>query len=333
MNINDIAKIAGVSSMTVSRVINNSGAVGKKTREKIEKIIKENDYLPNVNARNLSSKQSNTIGVIIPDIENPFFASIIKGISSVNDTKNLNTILYNTNGEIEKESKAIDIMIEQRVKGCIICVVSSFKSNQNIQRLVDRKIPFILMDRELFNYNYSGLFLDDIYGGYLATKSLIESGHKEIAIITGNFETKNAQDRYLGYLKALKEFSIPINENYVFKGDFKIESGIEFIETVWKKNISITAVFSSNNFMTLGILKKLKKLKLKRKLSIISFDDPEYFNILETHISCIKRDVYKMGKDSMNLLLSQIDEPNQIKKFFITPTLDLNGSEKLMEEN
>ena len=332
MNINDIAKIAGVSNMTVSRVINNSGAVGKKTREKIEKIIKENNYFPSAIARNLSSKQSNTIGVVIPDIENPFFASIIKGINSNNDITNLNTILYDTNSEIEKESKAIDIMIEQRVKGCIICIVSSFNSNKNIQKLVDKKIPFILIDRELFNYNYSGLFLDDIYGGYLATKSLIENGHKKIAIVTGNFETKNAQDRYLGYLKALKEFSIPINENYVFKGDFKIESGIEFIEKILEKNIAITAVFSSNNIMTLGILKKikiLKKLKLKLKLSIMSFDDPEYFNILETHISCIQRDVYKMGKDSMELLLSQIENPNQIKKIFIKPILELNGSEKL----
>lgn len=329
MNINDIAKIAGVSSMTVSRVINNSGAVGKKTREKIEKIIKENNYFPSAIARNLSSKQSNTIGIIISDIENPFFASIIKGVNSINDTKNLNTILYNTNSEIEKESKAIDIMIEQRVRGCIICVASSFKSNKNIQKLVDKKVPFILIDRELFNYNYSGLFLDDIHGGYLATKSLIENGHKKIAIITGDFETKNAQDRYLGYLKALKEFSIPVNEDYIFKGDFKIKSGVEFIEKIWEKNSDITAVFSSNNFMTLGVLKKLKQIKTKRKLSIMSFDDPEYFNILETHISCIQRDVYKMGKDSMELLLLQIENPNQIKKIFITPVLELNGSEKL----
>ena len=329
MTINDIAKIASVSSMTVSRVINNSGAVGKKTREKIERIIKENNYFPSAIARNLSSKQSNTIGVIIPDIENPFFSSIIKGIGSVNDTKNLNTILYDTDSKIEKESKAINVMIEQRVKGCIISVVSSFKSNKNVQKLVDKKIPFILIDREIFNYNYSGLFLDDIHGGYLATKSLIENGHVEIAIITGDFETKNAQDRYLGYLKALKEFSIPLNQNYVFKGNFKVESGIDFINKVWEKNTAITAVFSSNNFMTLGILKQLKQLKSKRKLSIISFDDPDYFNLLEAHISSIQRDIYRMGKDGMNLLLKQIDDPTKIRKNFITPTLVLNGSEKI----
>ena len=220
-------------------------------------------------------------------------------------------------------------MIEQRVKGCIICVASSFKSNENIKKLANRKIPFILIDRELYNYNYSGLFLDDTHGGYIATKALIESGHKEISIITGDFETKTAQDRYLGYLKALEEFSIPINEDYIFKGDFKIKSGIEFIEKIWKKQPKITAVFSSNNFMTLGVLKRLKKNKSKRRLSIISFDDPEYFNILESHISSIQRNVYKMGKDSMKLLFSQIENQDQIKKIFITPILELNGSEKL----
>jgi len=329
MNINDIAKLAGVSSMTVSRVINNKGSVKKKTREKIERIIKENNYFPSAIAKNLSSRKSNTIGIIIPDIENPFFASIIKGISTINDGKNLNTILYNTNSELDKESRAIDIMIEQRVKGCIICVASSFKSNENIKKLANRKIPFILIDRELYNYNYSGLFLDDTHGGYIATKALIESGHKEISIITGDFETKTAQDRYLGYLKALEEFSIPINEDYIFKGDFKIKSGIEFIEKIWKKQPKITAVFSSNNFMTLGVLKRLKKNKSKRRLSIISFDDPEYFNILESHISSIQRNVYKMGKDSMKLLFSQIENQDQIKKIFITPILELNGSEKL----
>ena len=329
MNINDIAKLAGVSSMTVSRVINNSGAVGKKTRETIEKIIKENNYTPSAVARSLSKKESNTIGIIIPDIDNPFFGSLIKGITNISDKENLNTILYNTNDQLIKESKAIDIMIEQRVKGCIISVVSSFDSHKNIQKLVDKNIPFILIDRELFNYNYSGLFLDDIYAGYLATKSLINNGHKEIAIITGNFDIKNAQDRYFGYLKALEEHSIPLNESYVFKGDFQIESGMKFIEKVWKKNLAITAVFSSNNFMTLGILKKLRSLKTKRQLSIISFDDPEYFNILESKISSIQRDVYKMGKDGMKLLLNQISNPNKIRKNFITPTIVLNGSEKL----
>jgi LacI family transcriptional regulator len=332
MNIKDIAKLAGVSTMTVSRVINNSSSVGDKTRENIEKIIKEHNYTPNAMARNLSSKQSNTIGVIIPDVENSFFGSLIKGINIINDKENLNTILYNTNSSLKKESKAIDLMIEQRVKGCIICVVSSFDSYSNIQKLVNHNIPFILIDRELFNHNYSGLFLDDIYGGYLATKSLIENGHKNIAIITGDFKTKNAQDRYFGYLKALSEFSIPLNENYVYKGDFKIESGINFIENTYKNNLEITAVFSSNNFMTLGVLKGLKDNKYLKKISIISFDNPDYFNILETHISSIQRDIYKMGKDGMLLLLKQINTPNKIIKNFITPTLILNGSEKLKNE-
>ena len=259
MNIKEIAVLAGVSNMTVSRVINNSGYVGTDTRNKIEIIIKENNYTPNAMARNLSKKQSNTIGVIISDIENHFFGSIIKGISNINDKENLNTILYNTDENLEKEEKAIDLMIEQRVKGCIISIVSSTKSKTNILKLKRHNIPFILLDREIYNANYNGIFLDDLYGGYMATKSLIENKHKNIAIITGDFDLKNAHDRYLGYLEALKEHSFPINNNYVYKGNFKMSSGMDFIDNILLNNPEITAVFSSNNTMTLGVLKRLRE--------------------------------------------------------------------------
>ncbi len=334
MKIQDIANLAGVSSATVSRVINQSGYVKSETQKKIRKIIKEYNFKPNAVARSLSKNESSTIGVIVPDIKNPFFGEIIKGVNEVADINQLNILLYDTNEKFEKENKAIDILIEQRVKGAIICVSSDKCSHENLKRLTSAGIKFVIFDRQIKDNNYDGVFLDDVQGGYISTEALIKAGHKEIGIITGPLTSVNAMNRYNGYCKALEDNGIALNKKNVFEGNFKFDSGYKIMNEIIKNKKNITGILSCNNFMTLGVIKAMSenKLKISEDMALISFDNPDYFDMLDLNVSSIKRPVKDMGRVAIEILLNKFDRPSYTQKVIISPELDLKGSEILIKK-
>lgn len=335
ITIKDIAKYAGVSPATVSRVINNTTNVSEATKNNVLEIIEKYNYSPNIFAKSLSKNESNTIGVIVPDVTNPFFGEVIKGVSEVADKNKLNMILCDTGEDSQKEERHLINLKSQRLKGLIITPTSDSNefNSKHLKLLKDMGIPIVLIDRDVKRSNFDGVFIDNIKGAFDATTSLIENGHKKIALISGPENSKPGRDRKRGYIKAFETANIPLDEAIIFKGDFKLDSGYRYTKTILNMKDRPTAIFSSNNMMTLGCIKALNEYKflIPKDISLIGFDDIETLNILGINISTIKRPTVEMGKIAMELLMERLikkdNDKENIKRIILEPQLNLRGSE------
>ena len=259
MRIQDIARLANVSVATVSRVINNNNNVKEETKERINQIIKENNYYPNIIARNLSKNENNTIGVIVPDIKNLYFASIMDGIVDEANNRNLNIILGCSNENFKLQKKYIELFIEQRVKGIIIAVTQNSYDKINFFEQISSKIPLVLIDRKI-DKQMPGVFFENFYSSYGVIEKFIKYGKKKIGFLAGPQTISTAKERLDGYKKALKDNGIKYDKKLVLYGDFTLESGYNLGKEILKREIN--AIYISNNSMTLGFLKALKELNI-----------------------------------------------------------------------
>lgn len=310
MNIRDIAKLAGVSSATVSRVINHSGYVKEETRQKVEQAIQGNHYVPNAAARSLSTQNSSSIGVIIPDITNEFFPNIFVGINDVAQKNQLNVLFFDTGESVEREHRYLQSVQSQQMKGLIITPVSGndLVTQRELHHLEEAGIPVVLVDRNTSGDDLSGVFVDNHQASYEGVKTLAQAGHQKIAIITGPPTSLPGKERFEGYCQALKDCNLPYREEFVVSGKFRIQEAYEQTKALMELKDRPTAIFSSNNLMTLGCLKYLteKKWKIGMNISVLGFDDINSLNIIDYPLSVITRDERLQGREAMELLLNQL---------------------------
>ncbi len=335
LTIHDIAKRANVSSATVSRVLNNSGYVKKETKELVESVIKEFGYTPNALARGLSKKDTNTIGVVVPDIENPFFGEVIKGISLVAESHNLNILLCNTNESTEQEKKSLQMLKEQRIKGIVITPTSDTNefNSEYLDLLESLGIPVILIDRDVKYSKFDGVFIDNIQGAVEGVQCLMKAGHQDIAIIAGPKTSKPGRDRLRGYRQAFAMAGLPVNEDYIVYGDFKLQSGYELTKKLLALPNPPTAIFSSNNMMTLGCIKCIREagLTLGTDVSLVGFDAIEILDVLNIPITFIDRPTYEMGKIAMEMCWDRLNgtaRTDMSQRITLMPKLIVRGSEQ-----
>ncbi|MBZ9609629.1 LacI family transcriptional regulator [Clostridium estertheticum] len=339
VTISDIAQKSKVSHATVSRVLNNSGYVKDETRKKVQKVIKDLNYTPSAIARSLSKSKTNTIGVIVPDINNLFFGEIIKGVTEIADEHNLNIILCDTDENKDKELKAINVLRQQRIQGLLITPTfyKDSGNSENLNALKSLEIPIILIDGHVEYLDFSGVFIDHIKGAYAGTTTLIEAGHTKIAIITGNMNSRPAKERLLGYEKALEANNIPVAKEYIFYGDYKYETAYEITKQILKMDNRPTAIFVSSNTMILGCIKAFyeEKIDVPRDMAIIGFDKLDMLNIIGMNISFINGPSIELGRIGMRMLLENLNsnKPTEIKRVTILPEILLKGSEKYIENN
>ncbi|MBE3578676.1 LacI family DNA-binding transcriptional regulator [Caldanaerobacter subterraneus] len=334
VTIKDIARLANVSVTTVSRVINNKPeGVSEETRQKILKLVKELGYQPNAIARGLVTKKTKTIGLIIPDISNPFFPDIARGVEDSAHIYGYNVFLCNTDDNLEKESEYIKALKEKYVDG-IIFTSSSIPKHEHIIELVESGIPVVIMDRRVDSENIYGVFLDNYEGGYIATKHLIDLGHEKIGCITGPLYTKSAKERLEGYKKALLDSGIKIDEKLIFEGDYKINGGIIGAERLLKDNKDMSAIFACNDLMAYGAYKTIRSFgyKIPDDISVVGFDDIQLSQILEPQLTTIKQPAYDMGLTAARMLIKLI-EGKKLKKKIINfrPQLVIRQSTKLVK--
>ena len=324
LKITDIAKLAGVSKATVSRVLNNNPNVKENTRVKIMGIIEKNNYYPNVIARNLSKQENNSIGVIMPDISNPFFSKVVDKISIEAEKQGLNVLLCNTNEEFSNQEKFIKTLIGQRIKGIILIATRDTYPKSKFLLEYENQIPIITVDRKL-NIDIPGVFMPNFDLAYNATKLFIDNGHKEIAIITGPLTEKTAVDRLEGYKKALVESGLTVKKKYIFNGDFNVESGYKIAHKIFK-NKDITGIFVSNNLMTIGLLKAAREVvyKIPKDISIFSFEEIEWSDYLGLEISAYKVPFEKIGEKAIELLFKKINNRAYKENILIDLTLVKN---------
>ena len=302
MRIQDIARLANVSVATVSRVINNNNNVKEETKERINQIIKENNYYPNIIARNLSKNENNTVGVIVPDIKNLYFASIMDGIVDEANNRNLNIILGCSNENFKLQKKYIELFIEQRVKGIIIAVTQNSYDKINFFEQISSKIPLVLIDRKI-DKQMPGVFFENFYSSYGVIEKFIKHGKKKIGFLAAPQTISTAKERLDGYKKALKDNGIKYDKKLVLYGDFTLESGYNLGKEILKREIN--AIYISNNSMTLGFLKALKELNINpESMEIATFEDNEIIRFIDEKIVSYDIPFSELSKKSIEILES-----------------------------
>ncbi|ALA95711.1 LacI family DNA-binding transcriptional regulator [Leptotrichia sp. oral taxon 212] len=316
MRIQDIARLANVSVATVSRVINNNNNVKEETKERINQIIKENNYYPNIIARNLSKNENNTIGVIVPDIKNLYFASIMDGIVDEANNRNLNIILGCSNENFKLQKKYIELFIEQRVKGIIIAVTQNSYDKINFFDQISSKIPLVLIDRKI-DKQMPGVFFENFYSSYGVIEKFIKHGKKKIGFLAGPQTISTAKERLDGYKKALKDNGIKYDKELVLYGNFTLESGYNLGKEILKREIN--AIYISNNSMTLGFLKALKELNINpESMEIATFEDNEIIRFIDEKIVSYDIPFSELAKKSIEILESLL------KNDILDTTVEIN---------
>ena len=316
MRIQDIARLANVSVATVSRVINNNNNVKEETKERINQIIKENNYYPNIIARNLSKNENNTIGVIVPDIKNLYFASIMDGIVDEANNRNLNIILGCSNENFKLQKKYIELFIEQRVKGIIIAVTQNSYDKINFFEQISSKIPLVLIDRKI-DKQMPGVFFENFYSSYGVIEKFIKHGKKKIGFLAGPQTISTAKERLDGYKKALKDNGIKYDKKLVLYGDFTLESGYNLGKEILQREIN--AIYISNNSMTLGFLKALKELNINpESMEIATFEDNEIIRFIDEKIVSYDIPFSELAKKSIEILESLL------KNDILDTTVEIN---------
>lgn len=332
ITIKDIAKKANVSITTVSRVLNNKqDGIGAATRKRVLDIIKELDYYPNSTARSMVTKKTKTIGLIIPDIRNPFFPELVRGVEDVANELEYSLFLCNTDGSFKREEESLRLMKEQNVEGLIF--TGSFDSEEYLlQELVEKyKLPIVLLDRGLNNEKFSGVYIDNEKGGYIATRHLINLDHTRIACITGPDNIQNSKARLNGYFKALKQFDIQIDEKIIISGDYQMDGGYQAAKVLFENN-NITAIFVLNDLMAFGVYQAALEIgiRIPEDISIVGFDNLKYTQLLTPKLTTIEQPTYKMGSVAANILIKQLEatDKDRSEAISLEPKLIVGESSK-----
>lgn len=332
-NIQDVAKHAGVSIATVSRVINNQGGVRKKTEDKILKAIKDLGYIRNAAARTMKRNETKTIGVIVPDIKNPFFPLVMAGIEQKAREKGYFTILSSTNESPIIEEKIVKNFIERGVDGVIITTAD--ENGDQLKLLQEKNIPTVAVDRSIKNIEVDTVLVDNIKGSYQAVQHLILQGHQKIAIICGPQGTTPGYERFVGYKNALEDHNISIDERLVIQGDFGESSGYLATKQLYELDARPTAILSSNNLMTIGCMKALEDLdwKLGREVSFIGFDDVDIATFLNPKLTVVSRPMYAVGEIAFMFLHDRINFKDTLPKrrYSLAPELLIRESCRLIK--
>lgn len=329
LTIEDIAKKAGVGKATVSRVLNNTGYVSEKTRQKVNQIIEGCDYVPSATARNFVKQDSNMIGVIVPEAHNPYFASAVEGISSVLDQQELLLILCNSNKNFEKEERILRLLNQQSLKGLIITPTIDDMDQKQIGRYKERiramKTPVVFMDSGFDFYDWDLVYFDNRANAYHVTKAALEQGCKDIGILTGDLHIKTARDRYRGYLQALEEYAVPLNEAYVYQGDFTADVAYQITREMLASPSFPRTVFTTNNLSTIGFIKAVydSGMVLGRDITCISFDKLDTFE--ELKYSYLERNPMEMGRMAATMLMERIQDPKlPTRRYYLQSKIKMN---------
>jgi len=308
--IRDVCKLAGVSVATVSRVINNKGGVSKEKEQAILNSIKMLNYTPNDVARRLAGKKSNTIGLIIPNILNPFFPEIARGSEDAANEFGYNIMLCNTDNNKKKEQQYYDMLLNKQVDGIIISSYTATPSE--LLDIMDKGMPLVVVDNEYENHNIPSINGKNQEGGRLAARHLLECGCKNIACITGPMHINTVRDRILGFEQVLKE-NKHYKPNLLRVDDFSLKGGYNATKKILKEGNEIDGIFAGNDIMAIGCYKALKEMGHYsfEKIRLIGYDGLEA-NINYLELSSIAQPMYQYGRMAVELLIRKIEKKEDI---------------------
>lgn len=309
--ISDVAKMAGVSTTTVSHILNGTRYVSEELKERVEKAISTLGYRPNSLARGLRRGESKTIGLIVPDNSNPFFAEILRLIENIGYSRGYSVILCNSDSDTAKEAAYTELLHEKQVDGIIF--IATNNSAEHLEQLSRKGIPIVVVDRDISLENTDVILADNFQGGYEATRYLISLGHRRIACVGGSYRLLSGEERVNGYLKALAEARIPVDPAYLVHGDFRYKSGEQAMIELLSRPVKPTAVFACNDLMALGAMTALRNahFALPNQMSLVGFDDISLTSMVSPSLTTVAQPVEDMAQLAIDLLINRIQNKTE----------------------
>ena len=313
LKISDVARHASVSPATVSRVLNGDPRVGEPYRERVLRSVAQLNYRPNSLARNLRRQRSGTIGVVVPDIENPHFGEMVRAVEDQAFDSGYRVLVCNTDETAEKQRAYLEALIDERVLGVIIS--PSEPGGEQIAHLLDLGIPVVAYDREVLDPRADAVLADNVKGTRLGAELLIAAGHEAIAFVGGRTDVETGAERLAGYEIAMRAAGLGSS---VVDGDFRLEHAEAAVAGLLAGERRPTALLVANNLMTLGALRAIRDagLRVPDDIALVGVDDPAWSALVDPPLTTLAQPVRLMAADAMELLLQRVtgerDKPRRI---------------------
>jgi LacI family repressor for deo operon, udp, cdd, tsx, nupC, and nupG len=302
----DVAKKAGVSRSTVSRVLTDSNRVDPETKQKVLAAIKELNYQPSQVARNLRKKETNLIAVIIPCISNPFFGSLVQGMEEVAVNKGYHVILCNTGEDATREVEYLRMLERKQVDGVILTALRN-----PLEEVKDYQSygPIVLASEYVEDDSIPAVIIDNIKAAAQVTEHLIMKGHRRIGFINGPEHIILCRDRQKGYIQTLEKYEISVSHDLITSGDFTIKSGFEGTKQLLQLKERPTAIFAANDEMAVGVIEAVQQhgLRIPNEVAVVGFDNVQISKVVQPNLTTIDQPIFQIGVKSMELLLSCLE--------------------------
>ena len=317
--LHDVAKRAGVSPMTVSRVVNGSDAVSPRLRQRVERALAETGYMPNTLARNLRARRTDTIALLLPDMTNPFFTTLAHGVETATREAGLTMILANSDESEDEERRLAQMLLQRWVDG--ILVVPSGRGAGTIGLCREHEVPCVAVDRPPADDGVDVVRADAEGGAHELGRLLVGLGHRRIAILTGPASVRTAADRVAGFRRAVVD-EAGLDEPIVIHGAFTIEGGREMALEAARRDVRPTAVFAANNFIAIGVLHALDELGLRvpEDMAVVGFDDLPEAMVTFPFLTVVAQPAFEMGRESVAALLRRLADPDGPPQHLVLPT-------------
>lgn len=323
VRLKDIAELTNVSVATVSMILNHpeTKRFSDDKKKEVLEVAQKMKYVPNNAARSLVSRSTHTLGLIVPDLENPFFSTLAKRIENIARAKGYTVLIMNTNEEYLNDIALIEMVFQRDVDGLLLATsASSYGHEEAILQALDRvDIPYVIIDRSLLGYGGSQVVFDNKYGEFLATQYIIEKGHRKIGHVSVKENSLNGYYRYLGYVEALEKHGIAFNPHLVTHGNFDFETGYKGMEILI--NEGVTAIVAANDLIAYGVMKKAHELgiKIPEQLSIIGYDNLSMNDMLDIGLTSVDQDIAHLGDEALAILFELIKDGNTHRRVVLKP--------------
>ena len=317
-SIKDVAREAGVSIATVSRVLNDIDVVNEDTKKKVLDAIKKLGYRPNIVARSLKTQRTKTIGILIPDISNQLYPEIVRGAEDVSNIYDYNVILCNSDLDIDKEKEYLRVLKEKMVDGVIY--ISSSLSDEILDLINELDLKTVLVETKDKDGLLPSVTIDNVKGCYDSTKLLIDKGLKNIAFVGTDKDTMNAWgDRYVGFEKAMKEAGLNIDPELVYFSSIKVKTGYEGISKFLEMGKKFEGVVCASDDIAMGAINALRdnNLEIPKNVSVIGFNDNFAASIFYPKITTVSQPTYDMGSVAMRMLIKLLNKQELEKSHFV----------------
>jgi LacI family transcriptional regulator len=333
ITIYDIAEKAGVSAMTVSRVINNNGRISEATRKRVRKVMEELHYIPNSMARSLVLQKTKILSLLITDITNPFYTTIARGAEDAAKKSGFRLLFGNSDEDYIKEKDYVDMILSTRVDGVLFAPTGDH-SLENLQKLQKHNIPFVLLDRDIPGIDADIVLGDSKEGARKLVEHLIELGHRRIVLINGSPDVSTARLRQMGYRESHTLRGLEVDESLIIHANFRDFHDESALSALLQMDEPPTAIFAANNLLAVGVIQALRQqgLRVPQDISVVCFDDFGHADAINPFLTLASQPAYQFGSLGMQLLIERIESKSvrETRKLILPSDLLIRSSTRAL---